>query len=65
MVLYGGTAIALRIGHRFSVDFDFFTDRPLDKKEIRDALSFLSGSLIIQDSLDTLSVLVTLGQESL
>lgn len=65
MVLYRGTAIALRIGHRFSVDFDFFTDRPLDKKEIRDALSFLSGSLIIQDSLDTLSVLVTLGQESL
>ncbi len=65
MVLYGGTAIALRIGHRFSVDFDFFTDRPLDKKEIRDALTFLSGSLIIQDSLDTLSVLVTLGQESL
>ena len=22
-VLYGGTAIALRLGHRFSVDFDF------------------------------------------
>jgi Nucleotidyl transferase AbiEii toxin, Type IV TA system len=24
-VLYGGTAIALRLGHRASVDFDFFT----------------------------------------
>ncbi|VAW40374.1 hypothetical protein MNBD_DELTA03-369 [hydrothermal vent metagenome] len=23
-VLYGGTAIALRLGHRTSVDFDFF-----------------------------------------
>ena len=23
-VLYGGTAIALRLGHRISVDFDFF-----------------------------------------
>jgi hypothetical protein len=26
-VLYGGTAIALRLGHRPSVDFDFFTDQ--------------------------------------
>lgn len=26
-VLYGGTALALRLGHRSSVDFDFF--RPL------------------------------------
>ncbi|WP_373321508.1 nucleotidyl transferase AbiEii/AbiGii toxin family protein [Rivihabitans pingtungensis] len=30
-VLYGGTAIALRLGHRESVDFDFFSDRPLDR----------------------------------
>jgi hypothetical protein len=27
-VLYGGTALALRLGHRQSVDFDFFTSRP-------------------------------------
>jgi len=26
-VLYGGTAVALRYGHRISVDFDFFTTR--------------------------------------
>jgi hypothetical protein len=25
-VLYGGTALALRLGHRTSVDFDFFFD---------------------------------------
>jgi hypothetical protein len=24
-VLYGGTALALRLGHRVSEDFDFFT----------------------------------------
>ncbi|MSU47870.1 MAG: hypothetical protein EXS37_02040 [Opitutus sp.] len=24
-VLYGGTAVALRLGHRISVDFDFFS----------------------------------------
>lgn len=35
-VLYGGTALALRLGHRQSVDFDFFSSRtfaPLDLKE--------------------------------
>lgn len=26
-VLYGGTAVALRLGHRTSVDFDFFTEK--------------------------------------
>jgi len=25
-VLYGGTAIALRLGHRQSIDFDFFSN---------------------------------------
>jgi hypothetical protein len=29
-VLYGGTAIWLRLGHRQSVDFDFFSDAELD-----------------------------------
>ena len=28
-VLYGGTALALRLGHRASVDFDFFPSEPL------------------------------------
>lgn len=35
-VLYGGTALALRLGHRKSVDFDFFSSRafaPLEFKE--------------------------------
>jgi len=28
--LYGGTALALRLGHRSSVDFDFFSNAPFD-----------------------------------
>jgi hypothetical protein len=28
--LYGGTAVALRLGHRRSVDFDFFSDQELE-----------------------------------
>ncbi len=29
-VLYGGTGLALRLGHRQSEGFDFFTDAPVD-----------------------------------
>ena len=29
-VLYGGTALALRLGHRTSVDFDFFSAEPIE-----------------------------------
>ena len=29
-VLYGGTALALRLGHRVSVDFDFFSSEPFE-----------------------------------
>lgn len=32
--LAGGTALALQIGHRQSIDFDFFTKNPFDRKEI-------------------------------
>ena len=28
-VLYGGTALALRLGHRVSVDFDFFSSKTI------------------------------------
>jgi hypothetical protein len=31
-VLYGGTAVAVYLGHRISVDFDFFRSAPLNKK---------------------------------
>lgn len=36
--LVGGTAIALHIGHRKSIDFDLFTDKPLNKKKINDEI---------------------------
>jgi hypothetical protein len=55
-VLYGGTAIALQLGHRVSVDFDFFTDRLLDKSQIRETCSFMSTSMLLQDSVNTLTV---------
>src|SRR6266481_4161142 len=40
-VLYGGTAIALHLGHRESLDFDFFRSDSLDKYQIRATFPFV------------------------
>lgn len=56
-VLYGGTAISLRLGHRQSVDFDFFTDRPLDTQSLRSRLAWLADASVLQEAPDTLTVL--------
>lgn len=56
MVLYGGTAIALRFGHRQSIDFDFFTHTPLDKTSLLNSCTILSPSTTLQDDINTLSV---------
>lgn len=53
-VLYGGTAVALRCGHRESVDFDFFSDRPLDAAELTAALPALQSADVLQRAADTL-----------
>ncbi len=36
--LVGGTAIALHIGHRKSIDFDLFTKSKINKKRVRDLI---------------------------
>jgi hypothetical protein len=56
-VLYGGTAIALHLGHRESLDFDFFRAEPLDKNQIRATFDFVRGAAVLQDSLNTLVIL--------
>lgn len=57
-VLYGGTALALRLGHRVSVDFDFFGRKPLDLQAIETDIGFLSGARITQREKNTLSAIV-------
>ena len=37
--LVGGTALALQLGHRVSVDLDLFSLEPFDKNELLDVLS--------------------------
>ena len=46
MTLYGGTALALRYGHRESVDFDFFSQQPITPDIVSERLPWLSLSKI-------------------
>jgi hypothetical protein len=60
-VLYGGTALALHLAHRNSVDFDFFSSRALDLSQIEQGISFMKGANIIQRDKNTLSAIVDRG----
>ena len=57
-VLYGGTALALRLGHRVSVDFDFFSSVPVEPARLRADIPFLAGAEVLQLAPNTLSVVV-------
>src|SRR5271165_992252 len=39
-VLYGGTGLALQLGHRFSEDFDFFSTTGFDPARLQSRLPF-------------------------
>lgn len=57
-VLYGGTAVALHLGHRVSVDFDFFKAEPLDKARIETSFQFVRNARTIQEDENTLVMAV-------
>ena len=52
--LYGGTALALRLGHRASADFDFFSNQPFDPDELAAAIPYLEGAERVQVAPNTL-----------
>ena len=60
-VLYGGTALALRLGHRQSEDFDFFSSAPVDSTRLLREVPYLGGAEVLQRSPDTLTCLVDRG----
>jgi hypothetical protein len=62
LVLYGGTAVALRLGHRTSIDFDFFTERSLDRDKLGRDFVFMKNATVIQSQPDTLSVIAPVDQ---
>jgi hypothetical protein len=59
--LYGGTAIALHLGHRQSVDFDFFGNRSFDPTELQAAIPFLAKARVRQRERNTLTAILNRG----
>jgi hypothetical protein len=59
--LYGGTAIALHLGHRESVDFDFFSTSSFAPDRLYASLPFLDGAEVLQSESNTLTCLVDRG----
>ena len=57
LVLYGGTAVALHLGHRVSIDFDFFTDRRPNRAALLATAPWLATATTIQDEPATWTVL--------
>src|SRR3954453_14833736 len=60
-VLYGGTAIALRLGHRSSVDFDFFSFEPFVPHNLQSAIPYLQHATVLQSAPNTLTCRVERG----
>jgi hypothetical protein len=60
-VLYGGTAVALHLGHRKSVDFDFFSSAGFDPDLLYQTVTFLAGSKVLRQSTNTLTCLLERG----
>ncbi len=60
--LYGGTAIALRLGHRFSVDFDFFSTQPFVPQKLMASIPYLQNGVLRQSAANTLNVSVERGE---
>ena len=54
--LYGGTALALHLGHRESVDFDFFGSQKFDPFALASKMAFLEGAEVLRREENTLDL---------
>jgi hypothetical protein len=59
--LYGGTALALRLAHRVSVDFDFFSNDPFDPDQLAVSIPYLADAERVQVAPNTLTCRVERG----
>ena len=57
-ILYGGTAVALQLGHRVSIDFDFFSDAPLNKDKLISQFPLLKQYQLVQPELNTVDCII-------
>jgi len=60
-VLYRGTALALRLGHRSSEDFDFFANHSFAPDVLRKTIPHLRDAEMVQFEHDTLTAIVDRG----
>src|SRR5258708_35559266 len=56
-VLYGGTALALRLGHRQSEDFDFFSNVSFAPDSLRNLVQYMQSAEVSQSEANTLTVI--------
>lgn len=56
--LAGGTALALQIGHRKSIDLDWFSKKPFSTKELKKELRKLGKLKINEEKKDTLNCIL-------
>jgi hypothetical protein len=63
--LYGGTALALYLGHRTSVDFDFFSNASFDPDDLAKNVAYLKDAERIQIAPNTLTCRVERGGPAL
>jgi hypothetical protein len=59
--LYGGTAIALRLGHRQSADFDFFSPKLFEPHLLLETIPYLKGAEVVTSAANNLTVNVDRG----
>ena len=57
-VLYGGTALGLRLGHRQSEDFDFFSNVSFAPDSLSKRVLYVQGAEVSQSEANTLTVIV-------
>lgn len=58
--MVGGTALALQLGHRKSIDFDLFTPKPFDAGKIRETIVRFGGKIqTLIDSFEEYTVSVS------
>jgi hypothetical protein len=60
-VLYGGTAVALHLGHRVSIDFDFFKAEPLEKARIEASFQFFRNARTLTSTINVMGKAHELG----
>lgn len=57
-VLYGGTALALRLAHRSSEDFDFFSNNSFAPQSLRKAIPYLHDAEMSQFETNRVTAIV-------